>query len=860
MTKGEDSAINRIPPLHYLHVLDQNTNVTKVVIGPKTYIRQDNEKIVMSPVKMMTIPPRHYCVIEDPVSYDADDKVLYDEYGQAVLQHGDEEIRLAQKPFPLYPGEKVKQSVTPLKVVCANIQLKLRANIDFTDEDGTVRIAGDEWMFVGPGTYIPCKEVTVVSEIKATVIRPNQALLLRARKNCVDHEGNDRVTGEEWLVKETGAYLPNAYEEIVNVINAQVLTEKKALHMRALKTFTDDFNIARKSGEEWLITMKDTETHIPNVYEEVVGVIPITTLTNRQYCVILDPVDDHGKPQLGKKKLVKGEKSFFLMPGESLLNGIQDLYVLHEDEALICSAVEAFSDTSMDSTTVSRQPGDRWMILGPREYVPPVEVKVLHQSKAIALDETEGIYVRDIKSGKVRVVSGMSYILNENEEFWSKELPSAVEELLGLESDPLAERGCRGKVSDTTPKKKRKKTDAVTYRVPHNAAVQIYDYKDKKARVVFGPDLVMLGPDEQFTQLSLSGGKPKKPNMIRSLCLLLGPDFCTDIITVETSDHARLQLQVSYNWHFQIDKKDDPKTVAKLFSVPDFVGDACKAIASRIRGTVAGVQFDDFHKNSAKIIRASVFGLDENTKVKESFIFPQNNLVITNIDIQSVEPVDQRTRDALQKSVQLAIEITTNSQEASARHEAERLEQEAKGRLERQKINDEAEAERARRELLELQANSAAVESTGQAKAEAQSRAEAARIEGVAAVDQAKLKAEAMKIESEAELDRIQLAREAELKYISEKNVLELKKTNEMATIQVQMFEAMVTSLGQGTLRDIAVSGQENQLKLLQSIGLKSTLITDGNTPINLFSTAQGLVGNFIAGNDTKDSEASSEL
>ena len=47
------------------------------------------------------------------------------------------------------------------------------------------------------------------------------------------------------------------------------------------------------------------------------------------------------------------------------------------------------------------------------------------------------------------------------------------------------------------------------------------------------------------------------------------------------------------------------------------------------------------------------------------------------------------------------------------RHEADRLEQEAKGRLERQKISDEAEAERSRKELLELQANSAAVESTG---------------------------------------------------------------------------------------------------------------------------------------------------
>lgn len=72
-------------------------------------------------------------------------------------------------------------------------------------------------------------------------------------------------------------------------------------------------------------------------------------------------------------------------------------------------------------------------------------------------------------------------------------------------------------------------------------------------------------------------------------------------------------------------------------------------------------------QNSAKIIRSSVFGFDPNNKVRDKFVFPQNNLVITSIDIQSVEPVDQRTRDALQKSVQLAIEITTSSQEAAAR-------------------------------------------------------------------------------------------------------------------------------------------------------------------------------------------------
>lgn len=62
-----------------------------------------------------------------------------------------------------------------------------------------------------------------------------------------------------------------------------------------------------------------------------------------------------------------------------------------------------------------------------------------------------------------------------------------------------------------------------------------------------------------------------------------------------------------------------------------------------------------------------MFGFDEKLAVRQNLRFSQNGLVISSVDIQSVEPVDQRTRDALQKSVQLAIEITTNSQEATAR-------------------------------------------------------------------------------------------------------------------------------------------------------------------------------------------------
>lgn len=49
--------------------------------------------------------------------------------------------------------------------------------------------------------------------------------------------------------------------------------------------------------------------------------------------------------------------------------------------------------------------------------------------------------------------------------------------------------------------------------------------------------------------------------------------------------------------------------------------------ASKIRGSVAGIPFEKFHKYSSEIIRAGVFGNDEHGKLKDRLLFPANNLV-----------------------------------------------------------------------------------------------------------------------------------------------------------------------------------------------------------------------------------------
>lgn len=49
----------------------------------------------------------------------------------------------------------------------------------------------------------------------------------------------------------------------------------------------------------------------------------------------------------------QGEKSFFLLPGEKLEQGIQDVFILGEDEGVILKANEAFYDVDEKEVNVS---------------------------------------------------------------------------------------------------------------------------------------------------------------------------------------------------------------------------------------------------------------------------------------------------------------------------------------------------------------------------------------------------------------------------------------------------------------------------------------------------------------------------
>ncbi len=123
--------------------------------------------------------------------------------------------------------------------------------------------------------------VEVVQLVKSIVIKPNTALKLSATRQITDVYGKVRQAGEEWLIREEGSYLPQMYEQFKEIVKGVVLTHKKAQAIQAIKDFTDVYGNYRRAGERWLVTYKDAQIHVFDVYEQPIKTIYATTLSNR---------------------------------------------------------------------------------------------------------------------------------------------------------------------------------------------------------------------------------------------------------------------------------------------------------------------------------------------------------------------------------------------------------------------------------------------------------------------------------------------------------------------------------------------------------------------------------------------------
>ncbi len=832
--------IIHILPYHYVHIKNKLNNTTFLVEGPKTKVLQSHEEIILSPTPMIQLNPGSWIRIGNPVLIKDGVPAIEAKFQQVKLRFGEEEIRTYeqhQEPFSLFPGENQLSNITPRRFIPNDQCLKVSAKRPFLDDVCNVqRSAGDEWILIGPRHYLERVEVKVIEMQSGKMIKSNQALHLRALKNFTDQDNVNRIAGEDWLVRNIGLRFISPEEVCVEFRSACILNDQKAIHLKAKCPFTDIYGVKRNAGDEWIITNEISSTHVVDVNEEFIRELDKFVLTRWQYCIVEDYVGNDGKNLWGMAQLRKGETSFFLQPGENLRGGqVYTNQILSDEEALLLLAREQYEDEYG-----SHKPGERWMVYGPRNYVPDIEVDVLEVRRQIPLNDNEGIYIRDIHTGEVSMISGKTYMLRAHEELWAKELPQDVEILLS----------CRGKFSND-PKDKEKyikqmkvtrdKSRVVTYSVPHNSLVQVFDYREKKNYIYLGPTVVKLGPYEQFTVLYFSSEIPKVESRLMNLVLHLGPDFISDEIVVETSDHAKLRLRLSYSWKFEIDRNNEDD-LRRLFTVKDFIGDCCKSIASRIRGIVSSVNFDSFHKDSSNIVQSGVFGKDAHGKLKKPLKFKDNKLVITNVDIQSQEPIDKQMRSILNESMILSMQTNLEIQQSEAKHKEEYSNQDAKGKVEIKQIQDDTENESKRLTLLKLKAENYEIETTGLAESEVKAICSEKEINAESDLEKVRNEFLAKKLKREAELESARMFFVEELAHFKRMSDLEVEKAQALSDSTVDKLQVMVDAIGKETLVEMAKAGPEGQAKLLGSLGVKSMLVTDGKSPLNLFNTANGMI------------------
>merc|ERR1712080_328084 len=116
------------------------------------------------------------------------------------------------------------------------------------------------------------------------------------------------------------------------------------------------------------------------------------------------------------------------------------------------------------------------------------------------------------------------------------------------------------------------------------------------------------------------------------------------------------------------------------------------------------------------------------------------------------------------------------------------------------------------------------------------------RIEADMSVKQAKLAVEASEIETKAELDEAKETQEVKIAHSAKVIEMAMAKARALSDIEAKKFEELVATIQPKTIQSIAHSGLQMQARLLKGLGLKGYLMTDGNSPINLFNAAKGMV------------------
>lgn len=391
-------------------------------------------------------------------------------------------------------------------------------------------------------------------------------------------------------------------------------------------------------------------------------------LRDNEFVTVSNPFNkENERCMMGECEIRTGPAVMSLYPFETCSEP-KSAYVLKQGQGL---KLQANEDIPESKRSVARKAGEMYIVPGPASYIPSKFELVKEIISAINVPQNQGVYVRDIRTSRLRLIEG----------------PQSL--LLGV-NDELFKRFHKKEVVSTLELPNASSEWAPTIVLEKGSVVCIMDSENDTEKYIEGPRVYILGPYEIVKVNSLSGGVPKKENTRQAAIVHVeGVDFMVDQFQVSTKDHALLDISISYKWQFLTDKSNPAAEYPKIFAL-DFIGYPCQSLQSRIREEAAKHYFEALGSNTAEILRNRVFReytfskYGENggeLKIRGRF-FPECCVFVSEIDIKEVKPVNEDIAELLNESIRTNMKIVCQKLEDQATLQQEKEEIDSKRMIE----------------------------------------------------------------------------------------------------------------------------------------------------------------------------------
>lgn len=162
----------------YCNVLNQRTGAVETIEGPVRRVLKYDERVLGSIEQKVIVPEHHFVVVENPQTEEG-------------IQYGEREVRIGPQTFSVHFSERVG-NICSEYVLTKYDGVSVKALKDI-DKEGKSHKAGEEYLILGPGTFIPSKDEVVIARVKGVPLSDTEGIYVQNRDT-----GDARlVTGKE---------------------------------------------------------------------------------------------------------------------------------------------------------------------------------------------------------------------------------------------------------------------------------------------------------------------------------------------------------------------------------------------------------------------------------------------------------------------------------------------------------------------------------------------------------------------------------------------------------------------------------------------------------------------------------------